>query len=459
MLNIVNGIILFVAVFFIYQTFLVILGFIVPSKKFKKTEVRHNFAIIISARNEEMVIGQLLNSIKKQDYPSDKVTVFVCAHNCTDKTAEIARDSGAVVFEYNNLKERRKGYALRHSLSKIKEEYGDVYKFDGYFLFDADTIMAETYMTEMNKAFCNRRYDMYIGYLNSKNLDMGPVASYRSVQYFAANCSDVRPKSVIGTSTFMSGTGVLFRNHVLHDGFRWTGLAEDKEVVVSSVAQGYRSTYVEAAKFYTENPTNLKIIARQTARWTKGGLFCFLKYFPLNALGVLFPFDWSKGRRSVAKKTKRKEKFPMWILIQVQKRLSNYDHAVSQIPLWILSFFVGVIYPLIMVIYSLATGSSIAPHLMQVVWLYVLLYVNIFIRYSLTLLREYKQVRCDRWIFIWMFFWPIFDIIMDYIRFVNVFIPVKWKVIPRVDCRELEEINEINKLGDYFKIGKKPKDK
>ena len=49
----------------------------------------HKFAVMISARNEEYVIGALIDSIKKQNYPSELVTVFVVAENCTDSTAEV----------------------------------------------------------------------------------------------------------------------------------------------------------------------------------------------------------------------------------------------------------------------------------------------------------------------------------------------------------------------------------
>lgn len=62
----------------------------------------HRFAVLISARNEETVLGHLLDSIRDQDYPSDLITAFVVADNCTDATAQVARDHGAVVYERLN---------------------------------------------------------------------------------------------------------------------------------------------------------------------------------------------------------------------------------------------------------------------------------------------------------------------------------------------------------------------
>ena len=70
-------------------------------KRYPNTEIKKKYAILVSARNEEKVIGNLIDSINKNDYPSELVKVFVVAHNCTDRTAEVARLNGAEVFEYN----------------------------------------------------------------------------------------------------------------------------------------------------------------------------------------------------------------------------------------------------------------------------------------------------------------------------------------------------------------------
>ena len=72
----------------IYQVGYFIIGLFF-TRKFKETKNYHKYGIVIAARNEETVIGNLIDSIKKQDYPSDLLTVFVVADNCTDKTAEI----------------------------------------------------------------------------------------------------------------------------------------------------------------------------------------------------------------------------------------------------------------------------------------------------------------------------------------------------------------------------------
>ena len=83
------------------------------------TERRLKYGIVIAARNEEAVIGPLLDSIWACDYPREKLEVFVVAHNCTDRTAAIARARGAQVYEYDNPAERTAGYAYRCLFDKI----------------------------------------------------------------------------------------------------------------------------------------------------------------------------------------------------------------------------------------------------------------------------------------------------------------------------------------------------
>ena len=101
------------------------------TRKFKRAEHNHKYAILIPARNEETVIGNLINSIKKQDYPQDLITIFVVADNCTDNTAQIAREKGAICYEHHNPDERTKGFALKYLFEQIQRDYG-ITSFEGY---------------------------------------------------------------------------------------------------------------------------------------------------------------------------------------------------------------------------------------------------------------------------------------------------------------------------------------
>lgn len=79
----------------------------------------HKFAFIIAARNEQAVIGNLINSIKQQNYPAELIDVIVVADNCTDDTAQIAREHGAICYERFNNMLVGKGYALDYCFNKL----------------------------------------------------------------------------------------------------------------------------------------------------------------------------------------------------------------------------------------------------------------------------------------------------------------------------------------------------
>ena len=72
--NLVVGAIFLVCYF--YQFVYVIVPFVKKPKPHKE-EVIHNISILISARNEENVIGQLIDSINYQDYPKENIKIFV----------------------------------------------------------------------------------------------------------------------------------------------------------------------------------------------------------------------------------------------------------------------------------------------------------------------------------------------------------------------------------------------
>ena len=122
------------------------------------------YGVLIAARNEQAVIGQLIDSIRGQDYPQDLLDIFVVADNCTDGTAQVARARGATVYERQNKYLVGKGYALHFLLGKI---YESGKRYDGFFVFDADNLLDPHFVTEMNKAFSSG-HQVVTSYRNSK---------------------------------------------------------------------------------------------------------------------------------------------------------------------------------------------------------------------------------------------------------------------------------------------------
>ena len=78
-MTIINGIII---LFTFPYIILVVIGLFAKRKKYPQAQEKLKYAVVIAGRNEEKVIGQLIESIRKCDYPQDKIDIFVVAHNC-----------------------------------------------------------------------------------------------------------------------------------------------------------------------------------------------------------------------------------------------------------------------------------------------------------------------------------------------------------------------------------------
>ena len=76
---------------------------------------------IVPAHNEEAGLPATLRSCADLDYPAGKYRVYIVADNCSDQTAELARQQGAEVSTRSDPFRRGKGYALDHGLTFLDQ--------------------------------------------------------------------------------------------------------------------------------------------------------------------------------------------------------------------------------------------------------------------------------------------------------------------------------------------------
>ncbi len=208
-----------------YQIIYIPISILKKSKPIRNVTL-HRYAVLISARNESVVIGDLLDSIRGQSYPQDLVHVFVIADNCTDNTAEIARAHGATVYTRFNDQLVGKGYALHELLGHIRKDYPGA--FDGYFVFDADNILRPDYIERMNEMFSSG-YEITTSYRNSKNYGANWISAGYALWFLRESQYLNGARMKIGSSCAVSGTGFLFSNKVMeeNDGWPFYLLVED----------------------------------------------------------------------------------------------------------------------------------------------------------------------------------------------------------------------------------------
>lgn len=282
------------AVFFIcysYQ-FLYIPIAILKKSPPNKPAFRHRFGVLICARNEEAVIGRLIESIRAQSYGMRDIRIFVMADNCNDETAKIARSSGAIVYKRNDAGKIGKGYALEALLRHISEDFPNNF-FDGFFVFDADNVLDKNYIEEMNRSFCNG-FEIITGYRNSKNYGDNWISAGYSLWFLRETQYLNRARFLLGSSCAVSGTGFFFSRRILEEcgGWPFHLLTEDIEFTVHNIIRGEKIGFCEKALLYDEQPVLFRQSLRQRLRWAKGYLQIFGKYGGKLACGI-FRGDFS----------------------------------------------------------------------------------------------------------------------------------------------------------------------
>lgn len=255
-----------VFIFTLYQTVISLFG--LKRKDDKKIfEPTKSFALIIAAHNEETVIQYIVKSLKNLDYPKELFDIFVIADNCTDKTAQKAREVDAKVFERFNKEKRGKGYALEWMFDRIfKMEK----KYDSIVIFDADNLASKNFLKEMNNKLCEG-YKVVQGYLDSKNPNDSWMSASYSIAFWQSNRMFQLSRQNLNLSSQLGGTGFCIDTSILKKlGWGATCLTEDLEFTCKLILNGEKVGWAHDAIIYDEKPLTLNQSWWQRKRWMQG---------------------------------------------------------------------------------------------------------------------------------------------------------------------------------------------
>ena len=381
-----------------------------PRKKETLHAPMHRFAVLIAARNEEAVIGKLIDSIKAQGYPGRLVKIFVAADNCTDATAEAARSHGAEVYERYDMTRRGKGYALDFLLREIKLR-GHV-RFDGYIVLDADNVLDRDFILHMNETF-SAGHDIVTCYRSSKNYGDNWISAGYALWFLRESRYLNSARARLGSSCGVSGTGFLFSQAVLDaqgGGWPFHLLTEDIEFTIDNVTRGMKVGYCPDAIAYDEQPISFRQSWAQRLRWSRGYLQVFKKYGRALISGI---FSGS---------------------------FSCYDMAMSIMPAAVLtglSIVVNLGAALINVLYYHEWGVLGVSALQTL----VNLYLTLFIIGAITTATEWKSIHCEpaKKIF-YVFTFPLF--MLSYVPIVihSLFVTPEWTHIDHTRTLDVQQI-------------------
>lgn len=224
------------------------------------------FAVIVPAHNEGTVIGQLLQSISQQQYPKNRMDVFVVADGCTDNTAQIANACGAYVLTRNG-EAKGKAKAVECGISHILS-LDAVY--DCVAIFDADNILRRDCIFRINDMLgCG--YEVVQCRVDAKNHDENWLTAAYSVWHILESRFGKLGCHNLGMGCKLSGTGFAINTDVLEK-CPWDcdSMAEDLEYTMKLGLKGIKPGFANKAVVYDEKPSSFKTSVMQRCRWAQG---------------------------------------------------------------------------------------------------------------------------------------------------------------------------------------------
>ncbi len=250
----------------ILTTYIAITGacFLLPRRKRKVAPPSTRFAVLIPARNEENVIGTVIDSLQQQNYPKDKFDIYVIPNNCTDSTEQAALGAGAQILHCQQPV-RTKGDVLHQIFQQMKGTY------DAYCVFDADNLIHPDFLARMNDAIAAGALVAKSRQIASNPYDSWVAGCY-DIYFENFNLLYNRPRASLRLGAKLIGTGFMVTDTLLDKlgGWNTSTLTEDMEFAAQCALAGVQVHYVPEALNYDEQPTAFRTSLRQRRRWSAG---------------------------------------------------------------------------------------------------------------------------------------------------------------------------------------------
>ncbi|WP_435022622.1 glycosyltransferase family 2 protein (plasmid) [Tundrisphaera sp. TA3] len=205
------------------------------------------FLIIIPAHDEQDLIATTVRSCQALDYPPDLYSIHVIADNCTDRTAEAAREAGARVYERFNVTLKSKGHALEEFFSAVPEASTLAGAYDAAVIVDADTALDDQLLRRFSDSL-DRGHDWIQAYYTVSNADATWRTRLMTYAFSLTNGVWMLGLDRLGLSVGLKGNGMCFsRQGLSRHPWRAHGLVEDMEFALMLREAGERIHFLKDA--------------------------------------------------------------------------------------------------------------------------------------------------------------------------------------------------------------------
>ncbi len=255
----------YVSIYLFYDFILLFANFFIKDSDISFPTAKIRFGIIIPAHNEELLLDRLLKSISKQGYPSGMVRTIIVADNCSDHTAKIGLENGALVLERKDDQHRGKGYAIKFALERI-----NMNEYDAIFIIDADSIINKDLLVQLDKVLRSGKKIIQC-YNGVANPDKSWFTRLLDVSRTIGNEIYHPAKQKLGLSSYLMGNGMCFSSDILMK-YGWDAftVGEDWEYYAKLIKAGETVAFANKARVYHQESTSLKQATSQRMRWSSG---------------------------------------------------------------------------------------------------------------------------------------------------------------------------------------------
>jgi cellulose synthase/poly-beta-1,6-N-acetylglucosamine synthase-like glycosyltransferase/peptidoglycan/xylan/chitin deacetylase (PgdA/CDA1 family)/spore germination protein YaaH len=227
-------------------------------------------SIIVPAYNEEVNAVATIQSLLKTEYPVFEI-IFI-DDGSKDKTFEVVtaayQDNPLIkiLTKPNGGKASALNFGITHATS------------DFVVCIDADTQLKTDAIYHLMSYFTDEEIGAVAGTVKVGN-ETNIITRWQSIEYITAQNMDRRAFDLINSITVVPGAIGAFRKSAIFraGGFTYDTLAEDCDLTMRILKQGYVVKNCAEAIAYTEAPETVNMLLKQRFRWSFGVIQSFWK--------------------------------------------------------------------------------------------------------------------------------------------------------------------------------------
>ena len=219
--------------------------------------------ILMPAHNEAAIIAETVKAVLPA-LPANS-TLLIVADNCTDETAQIARESGATVIERTDPGQRGKGYALAFGKQHLEQAPPDC-----VIILDADCLPGQQALNQLAQAAVKLNRPVQANYQFVSPKAASPLVQISNFAFFVKNLIRQRGMARIGGTALLTGAGMAFPwPQFAQAAVATDAIVEDLAMGVGLLRSGHAPLFLETATI-TSAAASAEGTMGQRRRWEHG---------------------------------------------------------------------------------------------------------------------------------------------------------------------------------------------